>query len=394
MGKTRGYVLVNRGKMDITDSNLSYLGENEFLKWGVTFNRVSGSTIKESIFSYNTYGVFSYESSSINISNSEIYECIYECVHFGYSKGNDIFINNTVHDGFRGIEIGDNSKVIGNIVYNNTDFGIWSGWGGTNNSIIKNNTVFNSRTGIYLDGSHNNIISSNKAFDNNYNGIHLEGYSTNNKVFNNTLYNNSYYYGINLEAQSNSNLIYNNFIYDNIYNIALYDSHNNSIYNNIIFNAVHDGIYLDGKNTFNEISNNFIYNSGRNNIRILRNSYNNIFSNNVVYSAAYEEVKLWNTNGSNNFVSNTISKYNVYSNSSIIISNTLGNYSIYVSKNAENESKIEFTNISNFVIEERLKDMITIVPDNSSRLNIFIKPGTNINISVSNSTYYYDIYIS
>ncbi|UCE73497.1 MAG: right-handed parallel beta-helix repeat-containing protein, partial [Methanomassiliicoccales archaeon] len=165
--------------------------------------------------------------------------------------------------------------------------GIWSGWEGVDDSLIEDNTVFNSvkvaediRFGIYIYKSNGNSIRNNTAYHNGM-GIHLETYSSNNTVVGNTAHDNTWYYGINIEEYCDNNVVTDNIAHDNIYNIASFKSSYNLIANNTIYNAVQTGLYFEGgENEDNIIRNNLFYSNTQRDIYFWKDSSGTLVTEN------------------------------------------------------------------------------------------------------------------
>ena len=88
----------------------------------------------------------------------------------------------------------------------------------SNSNILKNNTAFYNKYGIFLDYSNNNILSNNICNSNNVYGTFLFS-STSNTLTNNNNSNNRY--GICL-GESNDNTLTNNTMTNNSYNFGVY----------------------------------------------------------------------------------------------------------------------------------------------------------------------------
>ncbi len=139
---------------------------------------------------------------------------------------------------------------------------------------ISNNSISNSKYGIFLAGSSNNEITNNSIY-NELIGVGLY-YSSNNKISNNSI-SNSKLWGIHLNSSNNE--ITNNSIYNGFAGIGLYYSSNNKISNNNISNNELVGVGFLGSSN-NKISNNNISNNGGG-VGLLDSSNNNEISNNA-----------------------------------------------------------------------------------------------------------------
>lgn len=181
----RSYVLQkSNGRMDITNSEMAYLGYygaprrgNPYggpygtswkIESGFFGKQLSTGMIKDSHVHHNLFGMYSYGATGIVISNSKFFENI----AYGIDPHDD-----------------------------------------TNHMLVENNEV-------YLNGSHG-IIASKRCFANVIRG----NYSHDNVL-----------HGIMLDRDSNYNLIEKNYTSGNVNGIALYQSGYNVIRNNHIIN--------------------------------------------------------------------------------------------------------------------------------------------------------------
>ena len=90
---TRAYVYTN-SNLNIYNSNLSYLGYNGLLKWGVVFFKVSDFIVTNSTFYNNYEGIYTIYSNNSIIS--------YNSVDQSYSRGIDarLIDNVTINNNF------------------------------------------------------------------------------------------------------------------------------------------------------------------------------------------------------------------------------------------------------------------------------------------------------
>ncbi|MHA2271254.1 MAG: right-handed parallel beta-helix repeat-containing protein [Candidatus Hodarchaeales archaeon] len=152
--------------------------------------------------------------------------------------------------------------------------------------IINNNFLANTTAGgVRLDNSTNNRIANNMVYNNT--GIALFS-SSNNTIANNTVHD-SYKAGIYCR-NATDNTISHNKVYDSLFSgIIVHSSDNNTIANNEIAYNSKNGIALQdfgiGGSQNNTIVNNTVYNNGLNGIN-LDSSNNNTIANNTVYNCA------------------------------------------------------------------------------------------------------------
>lgn len=152
----------------------------------------------------------------------------------------------------------------------------------------------------------------------------------------------SYFKGIFLSNNSTNNLIYNNTIYSN--DIGIYI---NGKYNTILFNSISNnnqyGIKLKANSISNYLSRNIICFNGWVNIYIT-NSDNNSINNNNISMAAYQGIFIWNGNN------NTIASNNIYNNSN-------GIYILYGDNNSVITNNI-YNNSNGIRVEQGISNII------------------------------------
>ncbi|MCK5258891.1 MAG: right-handed parallel beta-helix repeat-containing protein, partial [Thermoplasmatales archaeon] len=161
-----------------------------------------------------------------------------------------------------GIRVTSNNNIIRNITASgNKENGILI-YKGSNNNMVSENTVSNSKYGIHLESSSDNKIIDN-VLTNNDDGIHIVS-SFNNIIEENAPSNNNYY-GIHLRF-SNNNGITENEVTNSIVGIYLWNSNENVVKDNIVSsNSLHG---MDIRNSIsNTIYNNRLLNS--------KNAYDN-----------------------------------------------------------------------------------------------------------------------
>jgi len=137
------------------------------------------------------------------------------------SVGGHEVLDNIFHDnGDDPLEHGlyftpDNSKVWGNIAYNNAGYGfhLWHSFGLVNGNDVQYNTAYdNSKFGLLVRGG-GNLIANNIAYQNTNGGLSLFGNSDANKVYNNTVTDYAGGKGIRLGPSADNNLITNNIFW-------------------------------------------------------------------------------------------------------------------------------------------------------------------------------------
>jgi parallel beta-helix repeat protein len=269
ISQPRGYLVVpwdSTGHMNITNSNLSYLGYGGVKDtWGISYYAGDGSIISNNSFSFNYRGFHaSDDASNIMLLNNTI--------NNSYQHGIVALINST------------NLQVYNNAIHNNANHGIFCSEL-CKNILMKNNSVYNNTgNGIFLNkltvGSE---IENNTIYHNGGSGVTLSN-SSRNVIANNTIDENSY--GVIITRSAYNNSIHHNMIKDSHLNgIYLYEnSTNNTFKNNTVRESIGNGIYVQGKGTSN---NTFIKNNvtkGSNYGIQFFNASNNILLDNTIYN--------------------------------------------------------------------------------------------------------------
>ncbi len=265
----RGYLVVpwdGTGHMNITNSNLSYLGYGGAKDtWGISYYAGDGSIISNNSFSFNYRGFHaSDDASNIMLVNNTI--------NNSYQHGILAHINST------------NLQIYNNAIHNNANHGVFCSEL-CKNILMKNNSVYNNTgNGIFLNrltvGSE---IENNTIYHNGDSGIRVSN-SSRNVIANNTIEGNSF--GIIITQSSYNNSIHHNMIKGSDLNgIYLYENSNdNTFKNNTIIESIGNGIYVQGKGTSNNtfIKNNITRGSSYG-IQFF-NASNNILLDNTIYN--------------------------------------------------------------------------------------------------------------
>jgi len=284
----RSYLIVpwdSTGQMNITNSNLSYLGyDGGKDTGGISYYAGNGSVISNNHFSFNYVGLdISGDVSDIifannTINNSYLDGLIAETNSTNLEISNNAIYNNT-NDGIVCTELCKNILVKNNSVYNNTGNGILLNQSAVDSEIKDNGVYYNGRSGITLFNSSKNVITNN-TIDGNFFGITLTQSSRDNAVQQNTI-NNTLLNGISLYEHAN----------------------NNTLRNNIITESLGSGLYIQGKGTSNNIfiKNNVIKGASYG-IQFL-NASNNILLDNTISNNSNSNY--YGKSGSTNTISDT-----------------------------------------------------------------------------------------
>ena len=182
-------IVIERNNIVVNGNGHKILGSGD--GDGFSLSNISNVTIKNVNVEEFSYGIFTSSSININISKSSIANNE-NGLYFDSSTNdkiskNDIKTNNGA--GILLINHSSTSTVNGNNITNNY-FGIYLSSSSNSNTITDNNITANRYYGIILDTSASNDISRNNIKANN-DGIGLL-YSSNNKLRNNILVNNTY----------------------------------------------------------------------------------------------------------------------------------------------------------------------------------------------------------
>ena len=309
------------------------------------------------------YGIYlALASNSNEISNTTIHDCLYGIY---ISSSYTIYIvdniitnstdgillenagisisRNILSDNINGIHMissGSSGNIIqDNIIFNNSHYGIFM-----ENSniltIVKNNTVYGNKGGIYLYSSSTNSITQNKIYNNDM-GI-LANLSDSNTIESNSIYNNNQY-GVCL-ISSNGNKLNNNSVSFNNIGVYFYRASQgdqskikgNEVWNNTI------GIFLNESDSnyfgYDIVNINKIWNNTYG--VYIKSSSNNHFGNNIIFNNTYA-VYMANSSTSNEFYENnfTENNYSIYiatgdCSSNTIYSNNFINNTIHNSSQA------------------------------------------------------------
>jgi parallel beta-helix repeat protein len=189
----RSFVLARDGaRMEIRDSELSYLGFLANESYGVAWRRPGTSGVAiDSRFGHNFYGLYSHEASGLVIRGNEVHHSTrYGIDPHTRSNGLVIEYNIAHHNGKQGIILAEecNDSIIrGNTVYANALHGIVI-YQRSNGNLIEDNTSYgNTLQGINVNDSARNTIRANTSYDNGDAGIGVGQGAAGNLVVGNTV---------------------------------------------------------------------------------------------------------------------------------------------------------------------------------------------------------------
>jgi len=254
-----------KGKMNITNSEIGYMGYGHYDRQGITYLGGNGSIFSNNNIHHMWYGFYSSERSNITVTN------------------------NTIHD---------------NEIYGIDPHTF------TNHMKIRNNTVYNIRNGIGIicsDQCSHILIEDNLVYNTSGPGIMLD-LGTNDSVVRNNVEYNSQGAGVSVHDHSSRNSVYNNTLSNNQYGIKISsNATHNQIFKNVISKASDFGICMIEGSNANEIKLNSIHSARNYGICALTGSIGNVIESNQVYNSnicgVYVNNTRLNVNKNNTLVS-------------------------------------------------------------------------------------------
>jgi len=226
IAKDCGNTGIMSSQSDYTEMIGNYL-EGNFAAGAYFFQSDNGTFANNYVTSTNNYGLFAYNSHSLN-AHSNLAEQNAYGFFIRNACSNITLWNNTVRDNTqKGIEIRDDCTDI----------------------TIRNNTIYrmvgSQSTGIYIwDNCDNNKIYNNTVYNNSQNGIYLNQYCDDNQIYDNIIDDNTQR-GIYLLWYSHNNTITNNNISNSQRGIQINQGGNNSLYKNVITSNSLYGLHLE-----------------------------------------------------------------------------------------------------------------------------------------------------
>ncbi len=220
--KPRAYLNVPRnakGQMNITNSEIAYMGYAGYQHHGITYTGGSGSILKNNDIHDVWIGFYSLDARNLIIENN----IVHDYARYGidpHSGTSDVKIRfNTVYNSKDHIGIICSSFCNKIIIENNTLYNVaqeaimLSEY--TSNSTIRNNKVYDSGIGISIYNNTRGINVYDNIISNTQQGINLELNSSDNVITNNII-TNSGTFGICQDASSKNNTISTNTIIDSV----------------------------------------------------------------------------------------------------------------------------------------------------------------------------------
>lgn len=247
----RAYITAKgSGRMDILDSELSYLGSAGTERrgglfggsYGVSWKIENGSfrdslttgVVRRNKIHHNYFGLYSYGATGLEITDNEVYEND----EYGldpHDDSNNLLIENNLvhHNGNHGIIISKrcfNNIIRKNISRDNKLHGIMMDRQSNNNLVVENLTR-NNADGVAVYDSYNNYIANNRIMGNRKSGVRMNMHSAENLVWNNVFNENNR--GVYLYGETGRNYIFENKIKNNRVGIVVKDSAPNYFQSNL-----------------------------------------------------------------------------------------------------------------------------------------------------------------
>lgn len=258
----RSFILAkNSGRMDIIDSDISYLGYTEFAdhdrgypfggSYGISWKLEDG-TLEEKIITGN-------------VINSDVHHNMFGLYTFGSTA--QLMTGNTVYENVKyGFDPHDDSSYLiieNNVVSGNGSHGIITSKRCFKNIIANNVSRDNVLHGVMLDqGSDQNLVFGNDLSGNQDGVVALDSHK--NYIYNNRLRGNRNA-GVRFNIVSSSNIVFSNDIRNNVKGVYVYDGSvdNHFLHNVIAQNEI--GVHLR-----NAVFNSFTHNTESNNGRLIQ----------------------------------------------------------------------------------------------------------------------------
>lgn len=349
------------GQMNITNSELAYLGYHKSHKQGLAYYSGDGSILLNNDVHHMWYGFYSNNVGFLTIENSHFHDNVIYGLDPHTGTHDMVIRNNVVNNITKGIGIICSFEcydilIENNVVYDVSSVGIMLSRN-TTNSIIRNNVVYNSGEnggGISIDDSSYNL------------------------AYNNTLSQGRF--GIKVSKNSDNNLVHSNSIADySSYGICMMDgSSNNKVRDNTIKNSGEYGICVMRQASGNEVSYNAISGSGYYGVYVKDgNAVDNVFKSNKITETGQDGVRIFN-NTESTFISNKVtgSTKNDYSviSSKLSLYNTTFSSTYFGGTSANDEDQVNIVNSDNrLIISEQKFD--NIVREDQVSMNFRLDDG-------------------
>jgi mannuronan 5-epimerase len=276
------------GKMDVINSEISYLGYDSSPRQGLYFGSGNGSTIINNTIHHMWFGFYSKGTGNITMDNNEVFANEKYGLDPHTGTQNMIIRNNTVHgNGHIGIICSLDCRNIiieGNKVFNNTNSGIMLSRN-VKDSTVRANEIKNENTGISISDSHNNKVEGNLISQSIY-GIQLKAGSSKNVVEKNLISSPNKYGILLADNVGDNNIIQNRITNSSGFGICVNQAERNAIVGNVVGGSGRHGICLNNDSKGNYVQANLIDQTTGYGIYVSNsNSKDNTFVNNTVRDA-------------------------------------------------------------------------------------------------------------
>lgn len=316
------------GQLNITNSEIAYLGYAPSLRRGISYFSGNGSILENNTIHDMWYGFYSKGFSNARIENNNFYNNSKYGMYFSNESLGSTIENNYVHDNHGpGIVCSfdcKNMSITGNTISGNSLFGIVLSRNVADSKII-NNIIQQEPIGIFISESHDMKIHNNTISKSDY-GINTKTSSHNINITNNSIYDPTNI-GILIQDKSSGNeLSHNEILNPGKYGICVQDNgKDNSIMKNNIIRSK-NGICVLGGSSGNTVASNLINNTSGYGFLIRGSDVkNNTFVNNTIGNAKIG-ITVDNNTGSM-FIQNTVStventEYYMLRNSALNLKNS------------------------------------------------------------------------
>ena len=156
--------------------------------YGIRLSRCNGIVVSSSVLRNNSYGLWLSQSENNVVLGNNVSENTYVGIHL-FPSNHNIVSGNAVSRNEHGISVyfSSNNSIVDNIAFNNS-YGIWSS-GSLANRICNNKVLSNDGNGMWLGASSNNVVVENTLANNSI-GVSIKD-SMNNSIFRNNFLNNT-----------------------------------------------------------------------------------------------------------------------------------------------------------------------------------------------------------
>ena len=265
----RSYIRIDNGRMDIINSEISFLGQPHTLSsggavYGISWRIENSSMIGEQLvtgtFEHNHVhdnytGLYIFGATGMRIRHNEISDNVYNGVDIRHGSTHTIVEDNLIrNNGRHGVAFSHNNHanvIRKNQISRNTSYGILLDHESDFNT-IEDNTILENHDAIGIWRSDHNLLANN-TINSNYRGVLLNKKAADNLLISNHLWNNEQH-GIYLNDGAYHNQIWQNTIEQHAKGVYI-RSPENYVRQNRIWESDH-GIYVDEEANSNVVTEN------------------------------------------------------------------------------------------------------------------------------------------